>query len=262
MRVGPLGALLKDYSVDRLASVVYKTGAVTHASISGLSMSFAVAYCVWAFCNGHNTAQIVQELPDIVRTQEEHWNYHESDWKIDRSQPYSVSDSLRIVLGTFESLEKNLHVDVAMIRDKITENGKIQFGPAGEHKKCNPNQGMCFLGGAHAIAMALLPYLQSPTTILSDIILQGYDTDTVAAICGSILGARFGCAWIPVDVLFDQERLETYAVAVAASPTAEPLETKSQFMEREGVLSGFESRFQQKLMEQVDEKASEIERTG
>jgi hypothetical protein len=46
---------------------------------------------------------------------------------------------------------------------------------------------------------------------LSNIVLQGHDTDTVAAICGGLLGARLGTGWIPRERLRDRSRLEAYA---------------------------------------------------
>jgi ADP-ribosyl-[dinitrogen reductase] hydrolase len=57
--------------------------------------------------------------------------------------------------------------------------------------------------------MALLPGNDvDPQDVLNTIVKLGYDTDTVAAIAGSVLGARFGCAWIPLERLKDLERLK------------------------------------------------------
>jgi hypothetical protein len=64
-----------------------------------------------------------------------------------------------------------------------------------------------------SLAMALRPEIQ-PQAALGEIVQRGYDTDTVAAICGSLLGARFGCAWIPVERLLDCGRLTAYADAL------------------------------------------------
>lgn len=46
-------------------------------------------------------------------------------------------------------------------------------------------------------------------------IRQGYDTDTVGAICGTVLGARFGTAWIPTHRLADGSRLGRWADTAA-----------------------------------------------
>jgi ADP-ribosylglycohydrolase len=52
--------------------------------------------------------------------------------------------------------------------------------------------------------MALLPNID-PQQVLSEICRMGYDTDTVAAICGTVLGARFGVSWIPIRRFLDLE---------------------------------------------------------
>ena len=56
--------------------------------------------------------------------------------------------------------------------------------------------------------MSLLPDTYEPQDILNRIVQLGYDTDTVAAIAGTILGARYGYSWIPLKSLLDLERLE------------------------------------------------------
>lgn len=64
------------------------------------------------------------------------------------------------------------------------------------------NQGFSALGGIHGLTMALLPDIH-PQQVLSEIVVLGYDVDTVGAICGTVLGARFGTSWIPKDRLLD-----------------------------------------------------------
>jgi len=98
------------------------------------------------------------------------------------------------------------------------------------------------LGGLHAVVMSLLPNIE-PQKILHEIVSIGYDTDTVAAMAGAILGARFGCQWIPVDKLIDNIRLEAYADTLV-NPEHGPPEDMSSLMEREKLLTKFESDFQ------------------
>ena len=98
-----------------------------------------------------------------------------------------------------------------MLRARISEIARPSL--AAGFTRAHPNQGYALLGGSHALVMALRPDIE-PQAALAEIVQQGYDTDTVAAICGSILGARFGCGWIPVDRLVDHDRLTAYADAL------------------------------------------------
>ena len=70
-----------------------------------------------------------------------------------------------------------------------------------------------------ALGLALAP-VDDPAAALADMVRQGYDTDTVAAICGALFGARFGSAWIPCERLLDLPRLETYADALVLRQSA------------------------------------------
>ena len=106
--------------------------------------------------------------------------------------------------------------------------------------KAHPNQGFALLGGAHGLAMALLPDAD-PASVLLDVVRQGYDTDTVAAICGGVLGARFGSSWIPSDRLTDRERLDAYATALVERGA--PPEDRGTFMAREAELTRIENGY-------------------
>ncbi|NEO80555.1 ADP-ribosylglycohydrolase family protein [Moorena sp. SIO4G3] len=97
----------------------------------------------------------------------------------------------------------------------------------------------------HALAMALFPQ-DDPEFLLAEIIRQGYDTDTVAAICGGILGARFGTNWIPLERLQERERLENYAAALVDFYV--PVEHIETFLAREAELSQQEANYQKKVM--------------
>ena len=98
------------------------------------------------------------------------------------------------------------------LRDLIIELAEphLQEGSPNAH----PNQGFAMLGGVHGILMAL-ERDADPNEVLLDVIAQGEDTDTVAAIAGGLLGARFGTEWIELEKLSDQDRLERYAIALA-----------------------------------------------
>jgi ADP-ribosylglycohydrolase len=92
--------------------------------------------------------------------------------------------------------------------------------------------------------MALLPDV-APMESLSEIVRQGYDTDTVAAICGAVLGARLGMRWIPSERFADRERLEAYTDAIVEA-SALP-EDRNEFLRREAELTRLEVDFQSDL---------------
>lgn len=104
-----------------------------------------------------------------------------------------------------------------------------------------PNQGFALLGGAHALLMSLRDDID-PQATLTEIVRQGDDTDTVAAIAGSLLGARFGTAWIPTDRLLDAPRLTAWADALATA--APPPETRGAFFAAEAAHTRAERQFQ------------------
>jgi len=95
--------------------------------------------------------------------------------------------------------------------------------------------------------MALLPDIQ-PQAVLRSIVILGYDVDTVGAIAGSILGARFGCSWIQNEKFVDRERIELYADAILANAPGSqlnrvPIESFDEFMKREADLTKQEKDF-------------------
>jgi hypothetical protein len=84
----------------------------------------------------------------------------------------------------------------------------------------NANNPFVLLGGVHALGFALMENLSSPMDALNYIVLYGDDTDTVAAMAGSMLGARYGREWIPVDQLKDQARAESFAKMLSSHSRA------------------------------------------
>ena len=132
------------------------------------------------------------------------WIQGHADWLHDRSGGHAVSAGLAALLA-------DLTAPAEVLRNRISEGARPSL--AAGFTRAHPNQGYALLGGSHALAMALRPDCE-PQAALAEIVQQGYDTDTVAAICGSILGARFGCAWIPIGRLLDSNRLIAYADAL------------------------------------------------
>jgi len=95
----------------------------------------------------------------------------------------------------------------------------------------------------HALCVSLLPYEINPSEILIEIVNLGYDTDTVAAIAGTILGARFGYSWIPVQRFMDFNRLSEYSNALLERGNSN-IESIYNFMEVETKWTKFEDEFQ------------------
>jgi hypothetical protein len=231
MRIAPLGAIYSDY-LDMLAQVAMESSLMTHADIRAGAAAFAITHAVAEFVNGTSPDEVRARLPQAVAEVESEWLNGHAEWTIDRSGGRAVSTAL-------EALLVDLPDDHDTIRRRISELARPHLAPG--FTKAHPSQGFVLLGGLHGLAMALLPDIQS-MEVLSEVVCQGYDTDTVAAICGGVLGARFGTAWIPTERLVDRERLETYADTLAGR---NPLpENSDEFLRREAELTRQEVDFQ------------------
>ncbi|KAG2377524.1 hypothetical protein C9374_009040 [Naegleria lovaniensis] len=160
-------------------------------------------------------------------------------WKIYKSLPShnAASECLEVLLCIIKSL-RGTEKEASMLfelREKISELAR-KYKPEKKHMRAHVNQGFCLLAGMHAICCSLIPenpeiiyhchkknpqtdpspqidnsqndvMKQFPNLVLRSIITLGYDTDTIGAIAGYLLGARFGMKWIPVQLLFDYERI-------------------------------------------------------
>ncbi|MCX6031786.1 MAG: ADP-ribosylglycohydrolase family protein [Chloroflexi bacterium] len=231
MRAGPLGALYHD-DPARLATVVMESSLTTHGDIRAAAVAYAVAYAVAGFVAERSAAEIVTALPDAVSAVEADWMQGHTEWQHDRSAGHAVSAGLAALLA-------DLAAPVEVLRTRVSEIARPTLAPG--FTRAHPNQGYALLGGSHALVMALRPDIE-PQPILADVVQQGYDTDTVAAICGSILGARFGCGWIPVERLADRDRLLAYADALVERGGLP--EDLAGFMRREAALTAEEAAFQ------------------
>ena len=89
-----------------------------------------------------------------------------------------------------------------------------------------------------------------PNEVLASITCEGDDTDTVSAIAGTILGARYGAAWIPVERLLDRERIEKYATALVTKQCPESLD---EFMEAERAWTRESNAFESSLRQRRQE---------
>lgn len=235
MRVAPLGAIYRD-KPELLAKASIESTLITHGDICAGAFAYAVAYTVAALISGHAPEDIKTRLPETVAFAETQLLEGYTDWTINRSGGHLVSQSIAKMFG--ENLD-----NPELIRQKISRVARPHLAKG--FTKAHPNQGFVLLGGLHALTMALSLY-KDPAFILTEIIRQGYDTDTVGAICGGLLGARFGVNWIPLEKFLDGKRLEEYAEAIITRNI--PPENQERFMSREADLSYQEVNYQVKIM--------------
>ena len=159
------------------------------------------------------------------------------EWTIDRSSGHLIS---RCLAEFFADKEEGPE----QIRARISKLARPNLAKG--FTRAHPNQGFVLLGGLHGLAMALTAE-EDALRILSEIVLQGFDTDTVAAITGGLLGARLGTGWIPLHRLRDRSRLEAHADALV--DRGQPLEDLDTSVERERAWTEEEVSYQKSLVE-------------
>lgn len=230
MRIGPLGALLADKQISTLQKIVAESTFITHGDIRSASIAYAVAYANRLLVLEENPTTIAKGLAGAVQEFEDFVLENYSDWNIQPDKKGEIPNGL-------DSFFKKDYESVAAMRKEIS---KIAAPLLMENfTKAHPNQGFALLGGLHALALSLLDNRQ-PKEILLDIIRQGYDTDTVAAIAGGLLGSRHGTDWIPVEEFLDKDRILTYAEAIV---TRRPIENVNVFIQKEADLSNREKQY-------------------
>jgi ADP-ribosylglycohydrolase len=234
MRIGPVGALYRDHP-DRLAQVVFESSLSTHANIQAGAGAYAVAWAVAALVSGLDAAEVMARLPDEVAAEESNWLRGHADWTFDRSAGPLVSQCLR-------SLFAPPSCDPKQTQERISALARPHLPP--EFRLAHPNQGHVLLGGLHALAVALT--VDEPVRALTELVALGHDTDTVGAICGSLLGARFGLDWVPRQRLLDGAILQAYAEAMVTR-TAAPEEIPA-FLKREAMWTWREEDFQRAVL--------------
>ncbi|MBK8201478.1 MAG: ADP-ribosylglycohydrolase family protein [Bdellovibrionales bacterium] len=256
MRVAPLAGLL-DWSDSDLALAAITSSLVTHADLRAAAMSFAVFRAARMFVLGYSAADIREQLPREVRAIELYligqltssmntvagiagqlnqpgWPFDQA-WPFDQTDPHSVSEALGAVLQWAGGLQiSNLEIS-----DFVLKMGE-PYVASRFRRHIHPNNPFVLLGGVHALALALQDNAD-PLEILRYIVNLGDDTDTVAAIAGGILGARFGTDWIPETEFADRWRIRNYANKLVSGT---PVEDPYVFLEREARLTQAEKSFQ------------------
>lgn len=249
MRVAPLGALYHDQS-RKLAEVAMESSAVTHADLRSIVLAYAIAWTCAQLINGKSAAEVRRELPDAVAEGEDEWLHGRRDWNIERSGRHQVSLGLARVLAAMPE-------DVTALGALVMKFAEPLLPPM---EKAHPNHAFALLGGVYGLVSGLVIDVD-PMEALLVIVRQGEDTDTVAAIAGGVLGARYGGDWVPKEQLQDRAHIELYARAlvargekgglnhdgVASDPkpwTPKAPETLDTFLQREAALSAQEKTYQ------------------
>lgn len=232
MRVGPLGAMFwKPEHVKKLTRATIKSSLATHADQRAAVFAAVIAYAVSLFVQGLEAKEVLERTVNYaVEVEEFIENLASQGWKVD-----FVGDHL--VSQTLQQAKSWIGLPIREMRTKISESAlpHLQKG----FTRAHPNQGFVLLGGLHALLMACRVDL-TPQQALTSIVVEGYDTDTVAAIAGSLLGARWGTEWIPLDRFYDANRIIMYGRVLTGE---QELESRELFLQEEAKLTVLEKKF-------------------
>lgn len=232
MRTAVLGGLYADDAAT-LARVASESAAVSHGDVRAVALSFAVAFAAGRFVAGASAAEVRRELADAVEAEETAWLEGRSEWTLARDAGHQLSQTLRPLLAALPAGA----LDVAT---KVLELGFDKLDPGAP--KPHPNHAFALLGGNFALGMALRDEVE-PMTALRDIVRLGEDTDTVAAIAGGLLGARFGDAWVPKAQVVDAKNVGAWADAVV---TKQAPQSRDALLDHEAELTEHERAFQKR----------------
>lgn len=232
MRIAPLGAI---YRSDRssLRRVVLESTFTTHADIRAAALAFAVAVTCAMLVDETPTDEVLQQLPELVAQFERESIAAPFVEVAQPSHVHVTSDFLREVTSAGWKC-------ITELRARLLEHAQSILTSGSEEFLLLPNHPFALLGGIHALCTGLWPD-GAPNDLLVDLVQQGGDTDTAAAIAGAILGARYGTGWIPLHRLVDHDALCATANALATRVLPE---TFDDFVRREAALTKAEHAFQ------------------
>ncbi|WP_044640034.1 ADP-ribosylglycohydrolase family protein [Risungbinella massiliensis] len=236
MRIGPIGAWFAG-KPDEFLQVAIESTLVTHSDQRAAVFAAMVAYTVSCMIEQKSIHQILSDLSAFTEEAELYSKkLVAKGWKVENAESQLLSK-------TMQGSRDLPFVPLDKMREEISLLARphLQAG----FTRAHPNQGFVLLGGLHALLVSLRSD-KEPEELLLDIIRQGFDTDTVAAIAGSILGARYGMDWIPTHRLLDQENIVKYAQALS-EPDIYQLEEGLDFLSREKDWSEMEQSYQRKI---------------
>jgi ADP-ribosyl-[dinitrogen reductase] hydrolase len=240
MRIAPLGAIFrKDHS--RLRRVVLESTYTTHADIRAAAIAFAVAVACGMLIDETSAVDVLGELPELVEQFEREALQAQFVGLPEPSHVHAASELLRVVTATKWRC-------LADFRASLLEHARSILTGGADEFLLLPNHPFALLGGIHALCTGLWPH-GTPNELLVDLVQQGGDTDTAAAIAGALFGARYGTGWIPMHRLVDREALCAYAGALTTLVLPESF---LDFVRREAGLTKLEQAFRK-------QRASELQ---
>jgi len=214
-----LGILHAD-DETRLCDVVYESTLVTHGDIRAAAAAHAVATATADLVRGVDPAQIRRTLATRVRDGEARWR-PQAVWAFNRDGVGRVADGIEALFGAPLGGPETVRASVKALAEATWTEAD---GPL------HINADHAVLAALHGVAMALRDDV-SPDECLAEVVRQGGASSAAGAVCGALLGARFGTGWIASSRLSDGARLEGYAAALTDEATAQ--ESREAFMAAE-----------------------------
>ena len=209
MRTGPLGALLRR-DPSSLARVTMEASLMTHADMRAALVAYAVAYTVAGLTKGGDSAAVAAALPAEVRRVRLEFLASKAAQDFGPVAKHKADQVEAVLGGVLKGLPPGTSIDPTRLRTDLLAAVAAVMGDELAGNDLHPNQGLALLSGLNGLLSGLL-LGGEPLAILTDLVILGKDTDTAGAIAGTVLGARFGDAWIPMTRLFDLRRLDNYA---------------------------------------------------
>jgi len=242
MRTGPVGALFpKRDQRDIRLTVVLESSLMTHSDQRAAVFAAVVSEAVSLYTQYDSPNDVLEELADFALLAEERAQKLTAEgWRVDFAESRLVSGVLRKAMEWADQ-------PVSEVRRQISKWALPHLAKG--FTRAHPNQGFVLLGGLHALMMASRSDLEPEEALLS-IIREGYDTDTVAAIAGSLLGARHGFSWIPTNRLLNEKRMQDYALALIHRTAPE---TEEAFVNQEAEWTAQEQELQRRLLKQHEQ---------
>ena len=203
MRTGPLGGI---YLADsgQLRRVVLESALITHGNVMAAAYAYLVAYCTQALILGESPVRLRATLAHVALQTEEYIHREFPGWLIHREHLHTLSTVLSY-------LPQSDWDDLPAMRGWLLKFAQVNTPVSTRGMRINDP--FVLAGGLHALVVGLQAK-GNPRELLADVVRCGDDTDTVAAIAGSLWGAREGCAWIPINRMVDRRRLVNYGEAM------------------------------------------------
>jgi ADP-ribosylglycohydrolase len=193
MRVAPIGLYFAD-DPEALARAAVEQGLVTHQDPRPLVMAVLAAHAVSLSVTGAwDGSKPEDRINDTLEAAADAERLVEKDY-IHRIPPVCM-DRLGMALGGVRLLPRLLDLpEKAMVLFQIMGEANRQFP---EHKIKEPGQGFVMAAGMTSLYFALIAADYRDAVL--EVVNLGKDTDTMGAIVGAIIGARFGEESIPEE---------------------------------------------------------------